>query len=496
MRTAALAALLIAACSGPSRPEPAPSHTPTVVAPDAAPVDPLQAELDALATFDASTTREAIDAALTISAANRVDLVPALAAALERAHELEDPSAPIVTLGIVNALGPLRSPDAVTPLLRAMYRFPKITQQARRALVQQGAPAAAEVRAILAGNHAAINELLADDTSSAKVFYAAIIAGDLHDTDAIVPLVVRLGEPAAPAYIIDGMPGPVQHVAILDALARIGDARAAQPVLALLTDGSADVALRGAAAATYGVVSWAGEETHAGKPGLEHLAVIALDKSGDQGLRLAAAEAYGRLAASTKDLEPLVRLVAQYAKAAADHDKQLRRIKDPDERDAAKQISAGYRAFQRAIELHVACVVFAAPCQHDPVCLLATAYDTSGADALAELVKGKYVEEGTWSEAELAELRDARIERALVEVAKRGEDAASQLTRLLVAVSTTDRLQRMLLLRAIVRIAPRPCEACEEVLDDVIAADEGNTALGALTHETKLVRLYFASAGK
>lgn len=242
---------------------------------------------------------------------------------------------PQVVGAAINALGEMKSPEALPVLLESMYRVPLFFQQIRRALVASGGDVQAELRKILKGEHGDINALFkekkldrycGDDGKappsdcqevSAMDYYAAIVIGDLYDKQAVPDLVAALKRPLKPAYFSDWNAGPPAHNAILDALRKIGDPGAADAVLAVWGDPKGDERLRPVAAAVYGFVSVDGSEKLGGKSGLQLLADVAGNNDADQALRLAASESFGRLASSKGQLDALQKLAKKYADASA-----------------------------------------------------------------------------------------------------------------------------------------------------------------------------------
>lgn len=100
-----------------------------------------------------------------------------------------------------------------------------------------------------------------------------------------------------------------------------------------------------------------------------------------------------------------------------------------------------------------------------------------------------------WSKDEKLGLLEGNIERAMLELGKKGT-AASQFTELLLDNAKSDnRLIRQSILLALPKIANVPCNSCEAKLDAAIKAGEGKTTLGELNLETTMLRHYFSWAG-
>ena len=139
-----------------------------------------------------------------------------------------------------------------------MYRTPELFTQIRRALVATGPTAKDELRKILRGEHAEVNQLFKDkrldkycgdkgdappdqcQPVSAKDFYPAVVLGDFYDPAATPDLLAALKRPAAcRVYFMDDQPSPnTQYNAIFDALRKIGAADAAATVRAMWNVGA------------------------------------------------------------------------------------------------------------------------------------------------------------------------------------------------------------------------------------------------------------------
>jgi HEAT repeat protein len=241
---------------------------------------------------------------------------------------------PQIVGAAINTIGEMRAPESVPILLEAMYRVPLFFQQIRRALVSSGEGAKGELRKILKHEHGDINALFkekkldkycGDDGKappsdcqevSAMDYYAAIVLGDLYDREAVDGLIDALKRPQKPAYFSDWNAGPPAHNAILDALRKIGDPKSAQAVLNVWADPKGDERLRPVAATVYGFVSTTGSEKYGADSGLGLLGKIAGDNAADQGLRLAAAESYGRLADDKGKIAVLKAQAKKYADAS------------------------------------------------------------------------------------------------------------------------------------------------------------------------------------
>ena len=87
------------------------------------------------------------------------------------------------------------------------------------------------------------------------------------------------------------------------------------------------------------------------------------------------------------------------------------------------------------------------------------------------------------------------MERAVLEIGKRGAKAQGLTSALLDQVATDQRTIRQSILLALPKIAKLPCAECVEKLDLAIRANEGKSALADLVAETVMLRNYFGWAG-
>ncbi len=431
-----------------------------------------------------SAQRARVAAVAALAAYRGDDVVVALANVIDAGVERQ----PAAVVGAaINALGAQHAEAALPALLQAMERHPMFFQQVRRAVVGVGPAAKPELRRLLAEGR--------------LDFSVAILIGDMHDVDAVDDLVAALDRPAVPAYV----DGPVQHVAILDALRKIGSPRAAARVLAIAADPGtkkhpADLAVRSIAASAYGLVSVDGREKYKKKTGLQILAARAADDHEDDALRFACADSLGRLASDLDDAKALRVLARRYADAAERKRDVADQLKDaePDKAEEDRLFAAAYHGFERGFENHLARVEVAARCAGKVDCLLAT-FTTSAEDAYAQ-AKASLPASDDWTDDEKADLRVAQIERAMLELRRLGPAAAPATDTLLDAIrdpaNAGDRLIRQAVLLALPAIAPLPCDACVTDLGALVAAEQGQAALAALTYETELAIAYFTWAGR
>ncbi len=421
------------------------------------------------------------------------------------------------------ALSDSRSPKAVLPLLEALYQIPPIYPQCRRALIAIGAPAIPELIKIFEGDHKEMNaiakknefnidcnkEMGPDSSCKAPTnleFKAATLLGDLYAKQAVDALLAGLKRKSQPAFFLpNGAPGPSQHTAILDALRKINDRKASKPTLAYWKDDSTDDVIRPIAIDVYSTLA---TDTEA----LEDLAKLIKDDDQEGQIRMAAGQAYGRLARSPSEFEPLLYMVNRYRKEAEKNDREAKKQSDRLEKAKAakkpqgqldklqQEVSiaegraASYRNFQRAFEQHLARAQTGVTCKADPACY-AGMLEKSG-DDIGKLMKDRLTDLDKWSEGEKKSLQLAASDRAFFELVKMGDKASGTLDALLKVVESSERIIRQGTLLAMVHVAPLPCDKCVTRLEEVIATQKDQTTLAQLTMDTQAVRNYFLWAGK
>lgn len=379
---------------------------------------------------------------------------------------------------------------------------------------------------------------------STKEFYPAVILGDLHDVKAVPELLAALKRPARPNYYADDQPsGTTQHQAIFDSLRKLGAEEATAPVRVMWKTAKNDILTRVFAVTAFAFL--ARNDADVGE-----LGKIAADNTADDMLRQEAATAYARLARDPKSITLLVTLAKRYtdeaakkrkaadaakpgtAKADAAREKVEKAWTDAktklmdvarnpasttdqiraataktkqleDDYKAAKSkhreqttpyrnlesAAKAYTGFARMFQTHVARIEIAIRCKDDAACFGASLKLTA-ADAEARVAQ--YIPDvATWTPDEKAGLVEAMIERAMLELGKRGAAAAELTDTLLDAASSDRRIVRQSILLALPHIAKLPCARCVTKLDRAIKAGEGQTTLGDLNFETTVLRNYF-----
>jgi len=485
----------------------------------------------------------------------------------------------------INSLAELRSPQAARTLVIAQYRTPALFAQIRRALVASGPDAKAELRKILKGEHPEVEALFKQDKYakscgfggeskqclpvSAKDFYPATVLGDFYDPATVPELLAVLKRPPLPAYYQPGegdaedRAGPTQHVAVFDALGKIGSAEAAREVYDLWHGVKAprkgesappEFGTKILAIVKYPFLA-------RDQKGVDELATIAADNGADREaefhdqLRQVAAEAFARMSSDPKGIAILQGLAKKYFDASAEKrkaadgkpkadaaaaDKVLEaKKKEVDElkinllkltkdttksaeeiRKATKDVkeaelklkgdklkhreatrpykdldnlAKAYKNFGRLFQYHIARIQAGIRCKENLDCYADT-LKMKPEDTKSH-VKSYISDLDQWTKDEQLRLLEGNVERAMLEIGKRGQ-AASKYTDLLLDNAKSDnRIIRQSILLALPKIAKIPCNTCEAKLDAALKAGEGKNMLRELQVETTMMRNYFSWAG-
>jgi hypothetical protein len=402
-----------------------------------------------------------------------------------------------------NALATTGSEAALQPLLLALYALPPIYFQLRGAITGIGEPAIDQLILIFEGKHVALNEYarqqgFATDCKRASGpstqckapgnlrFKAAALLGDLHAKRAAPALVAYLKRPVEVAFFDPntGSPGPSAHSAVLDALRKIGDPAAADPIFFFIKNkGSSDL-VQPLAIDAYSMLA---TDTKA----LTHLGKNIQNRQQAEQVRRSSALAYGRLATQTVQLGVLQTVIDRYSKEAVKSAKRAKKAKNADKKRALEQAAEDYRGWAREFEQYKTRARVGIKCKADPTCL--GAYLDKSADEIVDELQ--IPSGGEMSPATKQAYRIAAIDRALVELGKMGKRGRPVLPKLLVHVGSTERLVRQGILLALVRIAEVPCQKCVDRLTEVVESQKDQTTLDYLTADTKIVRNYFLRAG-
>jgi hypothetical protein len=367
----------------------------------------------------------------------------------------------------------------------------------------------------------------------------------LTQYDAIFEALRKIGSPEAAAVVRAKW---MAHApAAAPSRAARGSRRGGEPA-PVAGAGEPDLATRESAIGTYPFVSR--DDT-----GIDELGKIAADNNADPPLRKAAAQSFALLAHDAKDIAVLQGLAQKYFEASAKKraeadgkpktvadaaDKEFARAKKQydevkarvdrvthdstktaadirDATDAASKASDAfkaakkthgdqvapfraadmladtYRGFARMFQRHIARVEIAIRCKQDINCYAST-LQQKPADAAK--FNAAYIKDfKDWNPEEQAGLVEACVERAMLEIGKRGTKASALTDKLLDSAKSDSRTIRQSVLLALPKIAAVPCANCEAKLQDAIRAGEGKTTLGNLNLETTMMKNYFGWAG-
>ena len=409
-----------------------------------------------------------------------------------------------------NALGATRNPNALGPLVIALFQIDIIFPQVRGALTRYGAPAIPELLKVLKGEHAEVNKFakennFANDCTKgegpgttciapgALVFKSAVVLGDLRAKQAVPALIEQLKKPAKTSFFgPGGVPGSPDHTGVLDALRKIGDESAAPAVLAVMEDEKTDdVFVRPQAIDVYSMMS---RDTKA----LDYLSKQIKSDEQEEGVRKAAGLAYARLVRTKDQLDPLDFMIDRYAKESKEKAAKAAAAKKEDEKEDLESQASGYRDLSTLFWQHKVRALVGVKCGDDVKCYLAMLAAPSET-IITEFKIPAPIKLAKDDKDEIPKaLREAyqmaAQERALMEIAKMGPKAAEALPTLLKLADSTDRLVREGVMLALVRVAKIPCNECQTRLDEVIKMQEDQQRLDDLTKDTKVIRDYFAGA--
>lgn len=162
----------------------------------------------------------------------------------------------------------------------------------------------------------------------------------------------------------------------------------------------------------------------------------------------------------------------------------------------AVQAEKDLNSFSRLFKTHIARIVVAIRCKDDINCYVKT-LAMKPDDAIKDVQP--YTPDDNiakdWSKDEKLGLVDAEVERAMLEIGKKGQAASALTDTLLDAAKSDDRLIRQSVLLALPKIAKIPCGNCEAKLDAAIKSGEGKQGMNDLNLETTMMRNYFSWAG-
>jgi hypothetical protein len=144
-------------------------------------------------------------------------------------------------------------------------------------------------------------------------------------------------------------------------------------------------------------------------------------------------------------------------------------------------------------QTHIARIEIAIRCKQDITCYAGSLKLTPEAVAKNDALYIKDIKD--WTKDEQMGLVEASVERAMLEIGKRGTKAGALTEPLLDSAKSENRLIRQSILLALPKIAAVPCATCEAKLQDVIRAGQGKASMDELNLETTMMKNYFGWAG-
>ncbi len=318
---------------------------------------------------------------------------------------------------------------------------------------------------------------------------------------------------AAPAPAAGADTGGVVRTLAVDAYPFLARDASAAPALAKIADSPGDNGLRASAAAAFARLTTDSKDIGV----LEHMAQLQFDvakKNED-----VAAKEKDKATAADKDFETVTqqRNAAKAGLQKLIHDPSKSDAQKKEAKDADKKFEDDYKAekkkhaeltgafhqatdnakvfksFGRQFQSHVGRIVVALRCKEDLNCYAKTLTlkPDEAANDCAQYIK----DIKDWTAEEKGGLVDAEVERAMLEIGKRGTGAAALTDQLLEAAKSDDHGVRESVLLALPKIAKVPCANCEAKLDEAIKAGEGKSTVRDLNVETQMLRNYFSWAG-
>ncbi len=204
-------------------------------------------------------------------------------------------------------------------------------------------------------------------------------------------------------------------------------------------------------------------------------------------------------AEATAQTKQLQAIAAEVDKLEADYKalkKANKAITDP-YRQAENEVK-GYTSFARMFLSHIARIEVGIrcgdklQCYADTLKLTVEQSEKNLAPYLAGFPGDKLAD---WTKDQKQAILEANIERGMLELGKRGQEASQFTDLLLDKAKAKERLIRQSILLALPKIAKIPCASCEAKLDEVIKSGTGDPALNELNTETTMMRNYFGWAG-
>jgi hypothetical protein len=224
-------------------------------------------------------------------------------------------------------------------------------------------------------------------------------------------------------------------------------------------------------------------------------------------------DAKAKVLAYTRDPNRKADEIKAVAKEAKDAEEKFKLAKKKHRDGTAqfKQLEAdakAYMGFARMFQMHIARIEIAIRCKDDLACYAKTLMMKPD-DVVKNLcptkgAKNCYIDDlDKWSKDERMGLHEGYVERAMLEIGKKGKSANSvkikrengtevDMTDLLLEFVVSDnRIVRQSILLALPKIAKDPCTQCYAKLEAAIKSGQGKVALASLNLETTMLQHYF-----
>ncbi len=418
------------------------------------------------------------------------------------------------------ALAEARSPKSVVPLMKAMYNIPPIYHQIRTALTNIGKPAATELLKAFQGTQAEINKLavagkFATDCETAEGldstciapgnvrFKAASVLGDMRAKEAIPAFLAALKTPERISFYDQnsGAPGPSDHNAILNALRSMGAYESAGAVAEYMKAEGTNILTRPLAVDVYSMLA---KDTSQ----LEWLKTTMTTAPAENDrlmpLRQASMLAYARLAKSEKDLAPIDAKIKSALAAAAQKEAAAAKVKDGKDEKGKEKAAEKKKALlddakfkrQQAVqyEQHRTRARVGILCGNKLACYQEF-LEMDAKSIVAKLKIPNHVGKKPMKLQDMEAYRIAALERSLLEITKMGKAAEPAFAMLLKHADSSERIIRQGVLLAMIQVAPTPCNACAERLNQVMTMQASMSTLNALNSDTRIIFNYFINQG-
>lgn len=414
----------------------------------------------------------------------------------------------LLNAAAANALAAARSPKALEPLLVALFNISPIYPQVRKALTAIGKSATPALIKIFSGKHTVLNRIAIKNKFANKCedgegpgttclapgnlrFKSATILGDVRATKAIPVLVKALSQKARVSFFDpkQGIPGPSDHIAILNALGQMGAYTAAKKVGVYMKAETTGTMEKGLAMNVYSQLAKSTKE-------LDFLQATFENQENDGPLRDSARIAYSRLVRKNKQIAPIQALIDLQLKSAKNADKKSRKEKKKEKKKKWEGEANDYRGFARNLELHRTRARTGVVCGKDVKCYQEILeLDAKGIVAKLKIPNHRRDVKKPMKKKDMQMYRIIAQERSLLEIAKMGKAGASTLDVLLKHAESSEGRIRKRVLSALVEVAPKSCNKCVDRLSEIIEAQSSQMTLHGLNRETQIIMNYFISQG-